>query len=176
MPTKRKDSTNTRAGPLIFIDLPPTNVRPQMRQDRSARLDAVKESSYAGGTACATTTSPALSEMGRAVPPASPAYGRLFHSFLRRRRDARCSTSLRAASVGGCEKLPANGQGANSSIPYQGCLGEVCSSLPVLSRLPRERFIDCRRTDAVFRNLISRLQRRRTSQPAGALTCARARR
>ena len=44
-------------------------------------LEAVKESSYAGGTACATTTSPAFSEVGRAIPPASPACGRLFHTF-----------------------------------------------------------------------------------------------
>jgi phosphocarrier protein FPr len=34
------------------------------------------ESSNAGGTACATTTTPAFSEVGQAVPPASPACGR----------------------------------------------------------------------------------------------------
>jgi hypothetical protein len=44
-------------------------------------MEAVKEFSYAGGTACATTTSPASSEVGQAVPPASPACGRFFHSF-----------------------------------------------------------------------------------------------
>jgi hypothetical protein len=58
--------------------------------------EAVKEFSYAGGTACATTTSPASSEtspasseVGQAVPPASPACGRFFHGFLKlqRRRD-----------------------------------------------------------------------------------------
>jgi ADP-heptose:LPS heptosyltransferase len=43
--------------------------------------EAVKELSYAGGTACATTTSPASSEVGQAVPPASPACGRFFHGF-----------------------------------------------------------------------------------------------
>jgi hypothetical protein len=42
----------------------------------------VKVSSYAGGTACATTASPAFSEVGQAVPPASPACGRFFHSLL----------------------------------------------------------------------------------------------
>jgi hypothetical protein len=41
----------------------------------------VRRSSYAGGTACATTASPAFSEVGQAVPPASPACGRLFHGF-----------------------------------------------------------------------------------------------
>jgi len=35
--------------------------------------------SDAGGTACATATSPAFSEVGQAVPPASPACGRSFH-------------------------------------------------------------------------------------------------
>ena len=45
--------------------------------------EAVKEFSYAGGTACATTTTPAWAEsqVGQAVPPASPACGRFFHSF-----------------------------------------------------------------------------------------------
>jgi len=43
--------------------------------------EAVKEFSYAGGTACATTTSPACSEVRQAVPPASPACGRFFHGF-----------------------------------------------------------------------------------------------
>jgi tRNA modification GTPase len=34
--------------------------------------EAVKQSSYAGGTACATTTGRACSEVGQAVPPALP--------------------------------------------------------------------------------------------------------
>jgi amino acid adenylation domain-containing protein len=50
--------------------------------DPPRTLDAVKESSNAGGTACATTTSPAFSEVGQAVPPASPAGGRFLHGFL----------------------------------------------------------------------------------------------
>ena len=39
------------------------------------------ESTCAGGTACATTTSPASSEVGQAVPPASPACGRFFQAM-----------------------------------------------------------------------------------------------
>jgi type II secretion system protein H len=39
------------------------------------------ESGNAGGTACATTTSPAFSGVGQAVPPASPAGGRFCHRF-----------------------------------------------------------------------------------------------
>src|ERR1035437_5508120 len=47
-----------------------------------------------GGTACATTTSPAFSEVGQAVPPASRACGRLRYAF-------------KAANV--TERLPAIG-------------------------------------------------------------------
>ena len=57
-------------------------MRPAQRLRQPRTLEAVKESSYAGGTACATTTSPACSEVGQAVPPASPASGRFFHASL----------------------------------------------------------------------------------------------
>jgi polyisoprenoid-binding protein YceI len=50
---------------------------------------------FAGGTACATTTGPAFSEVLQAVPPASPACGRLFHGLVR----LACVTLLAASSI-----------------------------------------------------------------------------
>jgi polyisoprenoid-binding protein YceI len=50
---------------------------------------------FTGGTACATTTGPAFSEVGQAVPPASPACGRFFHGLVR----LACVTLLAASSI-----------------------------------------------------------------------------
>jgi polyisoprenoid-binding protein YceI len=50
---------------------------------------------YAGGTTCATTTGSAFSEVGQAVPPASPACGRIFHGWVR----LACVALLAASSI-----------------------------------------------------------------------------
>ena len=50
---------------------------------------------FAGGTACATTTGPAFSKVGQAVPPAAPACGRFFHGLVR----LACATLLAASSI-----------------------------------------------------------------------------
>jgi len=88
--------------------LAPAVSRPISTLFRGHDKDAVKESGYAGGTACATTTSPAFSEVGWAVPPASPACGRLFHT-------SQSAVAEASARVPGPRGTPAGGTGRAKS-------------------------------------------------------------
>ena len=107
--------------------------------------EAAKQSSYAGGTACAITTSPASSEVGQAVPPALPvsaltgeAIGQLRDAILEAlapkgafERETGFITSLRheqllRESAGHLEKA---GAAVEAGIPHEMVLLDLYSAL-----------------------------------------------
>jgi len=77
-------------------------------------LEQVLERERAGGTACATITSPASSEVGQAVPPALPACGPAAAEVLRRLR------ILIVHAGGDSRRLPAYGPCGKIFVPVPG--------------------------------------------------------